>query len=228
MKTKLVCAMACAAAFMAMTAPAMSDQPIGWYGALDLGIASRFVAVENGNGSVIHPTLKDKNTAVFSKLAPGHYTLVIDGPNLIAAMDKIAPPPAPQKKKSSSSFSIGIGGGMSGGGGSHGDAKGEQGGGSARGEGGVGLGVNIPVGGGGKSDPDSGGAAIQIQVSYTHTSSRNDVVQPKDLQFSHPDLTVEAPYCRDNAQQGLRVGFTVPEGSEVDVRILAGATKAKG
>jgi hypothetical protein len=144
----------------------------------------------------------------FKGLAPGNYMLAIDGPSLVAAMDKLAPP-APQKKSEGSSFSLGVGG-MFGGGSSH-SSSGHEGmnghpesghGDSHSSGGGVGVGLNIPVGGG-----DKGGEPDKFRSSEIDDDFAITITLPQGHGFS-----IETPYCRNGAQQGMRIQVTVPPG----------------
>lgn len=229
MKSRLSAALLCGA-FLLLPTLAHANKGSTWL----VGI----LADVTRDGKPVRHVATDANGQIVLKdLAPGDYEVVIDGQSLIAAMDKLAPPaPEKEKKKSHSSFSIGIGGSVIGGGGSHEDSRGEKGagsahGGSSGGEGGVGLGVSIPVGGNGKGDTKPGATdanAIQVQLSYTHTSSLDKKTgnestgtdlssegdftpSTKGRSNSLNTIQFEAPYCRDSAGQGIRVGFAVPK-----------------
>jgi hypothetical protein len=124
-------------------AVAFASDDLGWY--LGAGIGYTDVFLKTGENPVARGTTDKDGNVSFPGLAPGHYTLVIDGKSLVASL-------AP-KKKSHSSFSIGVGGMFGGGHSGSGHSGAGSGHGGSGGGGGVGLGVSIPVGGG---DDDSG------------------------------------------------------------------------
>jgi hypothetical protein len=159
-------------------------------------------------GSAIHLRSDDQGRIVLPKgLEPGNYEIDIEGKNLIAAMDKLAPPAAPEKKSSGGGLSIGLGGFL-GGGSSRSSSSGHTGMGGhpeqsrrgSSGGGGLGLGVSIPLGGG-SSDKDAAPQpeAVSIRVLSGGLSGGGGVV-----------FATVTPYCRDTAGQGMSFGFTVP------------------
>lgn len=180
--------------------------------------------VTDGNGRV-----------TFGKLAPGKYVLVIDGLTLVKAMDRLAPS-KPARHDSGPTVSLGVGG-FFGGGGSHhssggaGPVGGESHSGRTGGlavdpndpsgnrvnsggssTGGVGLGVNVPIGGGG-GDAQGGGIynnapIISMTLTVSGTPGGNAGTDVRESSFSS-----ETPYCRATAGQGMRLGFSVPEGA---------------
>ena len=202
-------ALACAVLLLAATA-AMAGDPIP---GVDVNLG------KNPGGNAITATTDADGRIVFKGLTPGDYELVIDGPSLVAAINKLIPPPAPEKKKSHSSFSIGIGGLF--GGGSHHTSSGSQGtgpvqgggsqgGGGSRGGsssgGGMGLGLSIPLGGG-DSKPGAGSAPMVTLTATVTQSGPGSGTPTGTVSF----FSVETPYCPDSAKQGMRIYFTVPK-----------------
>lgn len=224
MKTSSVCA-ALACAMLTMTGTAtIAEQSNGWYGAIDLGIAVAGVNVTIGNRSgdvVARAKTNAKGQIRTSSLPPGEYEMMIDGPALVAAVDRLAP-----EKKSDRGLSLGIGGGMFGGGSSRSSSGHEgmnghpdSGHGSSRSSGGgVGVGMNIPIGGG---NPDTRPTAPTLSISVkvapvgAAPSDRGQQSTRWGAASSLDDGTgfsVQTPYCPDAAGQGMRIGFTVPQG----------------
>ena len=163
---------------------------------------------------------------VFRDLAPGTYVLVIDGPSLVASMDRILPPPPP--KSSGGGLSIGIGG-MFGGAGSHrsatgGTPGGPMGGGSHSGGGGINVEVaSSDVNGDGTPDSAIRPGHPGDQPGYPITAI--NIVLPSSADSntanwgSGTSLVFNAPYCRDAASHGMRIGFSVPKGSRGPVTL---------
>ncbi len=166
-------------------------------------------------GTVLSAATDSKGYIAVDSLRPGRYEIFVDGPSLMAAVDKIAPPP-----KKSSGLNVGIGGGFFGGS-SHSSSS-HQGAGPAQGtshpsgtttnsgDSGVSVNLNQMV----ARDSDSGSANGNVpMITFTAT------VNPSSPGSSAPTGTVsflsETPYCRDTALQGMRIGFTVPEGAPV-------------
>lgn len=157
-------------------------------------------------GRVANGVTDDRGNVTFSNLAPGDYVLVIDGPTLAKAMDRLAPR-VPAKHDSGPSVGLGVGGLFGGGshrsndgggpvGGSHNDSHG----GSSIG--GVALGMNVPLGG----DDHRGDAAVptaNIRLTL-NTNITSRLVQT---------FSSETPYCRETAGQGMRIGFTIAQGA---------------
>jgi len=146
-------------------------------------------------------------------LAPGDYEIVIDGPSLVASIDKLAPP-APEKKREGSSFSLGIGG-MFGGGGHSGSGHpgaGPVGGGGHGGSSGggiyfprtIGADVTIPVGG-----ADNSGSGDEMSLGTTIILG---IGGHGDMVAGGSQFSSETPYCRDAASHGIRIKFTIPPG----------------
>lgn len=152
-------------------------------------------------------------------LAPGDYEIVIDGPSLVASIDKLAPP-APEKKREGSSFSLGVGGMFGGGGGhsgsGHPGAGPVGGGGSSHGSssgGGMGVGLSIPIGGSDHGSDQGGTPTIEPIFSVNTDNGKGNL-----MGFNSGDgkgdraVSIELPYCRDAASHGIRIKFTIPPG----------------
>jgi hypothetical protein len=181
------------------------------------------IVKKDPGGATIMTVQTDGNGAVVLKgLAPGDYVIEIDGPSLVKAMDRLAP--ATPEKKSGSSFSIGVGGSLFGGG-SHRDTKGGQGAGPVQGghggshSGGIGLTADIPVGDGQTVEPHAIiGVLIAILLPavqkhpHEHADSTGDLggYRPGTIDSLAVPVSVETPYCRDGAVQGMRIRVTVP------------------
>ena len=177
----------------------------------------------------------DGGKVMFGKLAPGNYVLVIDGPTLIRAMDRLAAP-APAKHDSGPSVSLSVGG-LFGGGGSH---HSHEGGGPAGGAshsgriGGIGVdpsdpsgntrtsgsgmtaGLNVAVGDvNGDGTPDSvvrpGDQIDRITFTLVVTGSPGGSVSSRAPDAGGSTFSSETPYCRDTAGQGMRLGFKISE-----------------
>lgn len=164
---------------------------------------------------VARGTTDDKGNFTFKGLAPGRYVLVIDGPGLVAAMDKVAPR-EPEKEESHSSFSLGIGGFMGGGSSraSGQDGAGpENGGSSQRSSSGGGFGLSIPLGGGDGKDAepskkkdydwDEAVGDSKVYISWGIGDGSGDARSGNSLAL---------PYCAA-APGDVRIGFTIPKGS---------------
>ena len=149
-------------------------------------------------GIIAHAATGPGGRVTFRDLKPGNYVLVLSGKDLVAAMDKFAPPAG---KQSGGGLSIGVGGKIGGGGRSspdRGAAPGRESG--ARTGGGAGVGVAIPIGGTGNSASSSAAAAM---LTFTIT------VTPTAGAESAATFSSTTPYCRDTAGPGVRIGFTV-------------------
>jgi len=170
--------------------------------------------VVDSSGATVTQAHTDASGAIrTSSLPPGEYEIDIDGPSLIAAMDKFAPP-TPTRHTSEPSISLGVGDLFGGRGGSHhSDHQGAGpvgGGGSHSGGGGIGIGGSVAVGdlnGDGRPDDAvlSGGTAPMLTFTIT--------VSPSVGSEGVANFSSTTPYCRDTAGQGVRMGFTVPKGS---------------
>lgn len=193
MKTNFVRAsLACAALALSSTAAMAAIDPIP---GVDI------IVQKNPGGTIVHIQTDANGTLTLRNLAPGDYVIEIGGKSLVAAMDKLAPA-APEKQESHSSFSLGIGGFL-GGGSSH--SSGDHGGGPvgggshgsshSSGGGGMGVGLSVPLGGG----DDKGSAQPGEPITSINISLPNK-----------QDMKIDAPYCRDAASRGMRIGFTVP------------------
>ncbi|HEY4941361.1 MAG TPA: prealbumin-like fold domain-containing protein [Rhizomicrobium sp.] len=160
---------------------------------LTIGTADWTHQDQNAIRSTLSTVSTDANgQAVVAGLAPGRYEIVIDGPSFVAAMDMIAPPP----EKESGGPSVSIGGGLFGGtshSSSNHEGAGPRQGGSHSSSGGIGLGLSVPLGGSPQGQPSS----------YWVVSS--------GLDWEAFKVSYETPYCRDDAGQGMRLLFTVPQ-----------------
>lgn len=205
----------CWTALFALSAPSgaqaeIQGQQVGfmWQGVAGLGVTvtkapSTPIAYDpDALGVVVARSQTGGDGKVsLSPLPPGDYVLVIDGPSLVAAMDKLAPP----EKKSGGGFSLGIGGGMFGGGSSHSSSghpgAGPVGGGSAPSHtssssgGGLGLGLSIPIGG-------------------NDTARETKSNPPPDIRVT-VDLgalgTLSSTSCYCGGTGGARLSFTIPD-----------------
>jgi len=157
-----------------------------------------------GGGRVATGVTDSEGNIRFGKLAPGEYVLVVDGPSLIKAMDRLAP----ARHSGGSSFSFGVGGLFGGGGSRHSSEKGGPTGGShGTSGGGVGLGVNVPIG-----DQDSNGSSHPGETAVPTTNIRLTLNTNITSRFVTM-FSSETPYCRDTAGQGMRLGFKISENS---------------
>jgi len=175
-------------------------------------------------GIIARATTDRDGKVVFPDLAPGNYVLVIDGPGLVASMDRILQPPP---KKSGGGLSIGVGG-MFGGGGSHRSTTGGPAGGGSHGGthsgGGISLQVaSADVNGDGVDDSTVRPGHPGDQPGYPITAI--NIVLPSSADSntanwgSGTSLVFNAPYCRDAASHGMRIGFSVPKGSRGPVTL---------
>jgi hypothetical protein len=204
MKSNLIrVAVGCALLMFTSTA-ATAEQSSGWYGAVDLGIAvaSVNVTVKNRADNVVARLQTDaKGEIRTSSLPPGEYQMVVDGPSLVAAVDRIAP--APENK--SDGPSVSLGGFL---GGSSRSSSGHEGGDhGSRSSGGVGLGITLPLG---HDNPPPGDPII-----YTP----NGIIIIAGLAISGTSFSSVTPYCRDTAAHGMVIGFTIPSGANGDVAV---------
>jgi hypothetical protein len=139
-------ALACAALVVTSTAAFAFHVPGHIHSQLELSLVS--AVLRNSDGVSVVQAQTDANGQLFFKnLAPGDYEIDIDGPSLVAAMDRLAPP----AKSEGPSVGLSVGGFL-GGGSSH-SSSGHEGEGhdhdSHSSGGGMGVGVSVPVGGGG-------------------------------------------------------------------------------
>jgi len=218
MKTSFVCAaLACLALALSTTVAMATNEPIP-------GVD---IIIYPAGGTVMH-TQSDANGALTLRgLAPGDYVIEIDGPSLVAAMDKLAPA-APEKKKSGSSFSLGFGGFSSGGGSHHSNEGGER---QSNRIGGLTVDPSDPSGNtmanGGTSHGNShsssgGGMTAGIAVGDLNGDGNPDRADVNgNLQIAEFSVrmgesggfSVSQTYCRKSASHGMRFGFTVPPGA---------------
>ncbi|MEI9993071.1 MAG: hypothetical protein WDM91_00640 [Rhizomicrobium sp.] len=191
-------ALACAALALASTAAVAG-----------IGIPSIPVGLDHDpEGIIAHGTTNTDGSVTFRNLAPGNYVVVVDGKSLAAALEKLLTP----AKKSDRGVSIGVGGLFGGGGGGRGTHEGQGSHGSHEGGGGVGLGISIPLGG--APDPKAEGTPLHLPDGT--------IVIVAELSIGGNTVSVQAPYCRDSAGQGTRIGFTVPDGAPESVAVVVG------
>jgi hypothetical protein len=208
MKSNLAHAtLACCALALTSTAAFATVTPI---------IATPVILEHDPAGIVARGTTDADGNVTFRDLAPGKYVLTIDGPGLVAAMDRLALP-APAK-----SGGMGIGGGLFGG--SRHSSSGGQGAGPAQTSqgsshsSGVSAGIDpvhisqaqehlsVPAGGGDKnSNPSTISASI---YDWNLGSQRGNLIASGVMQYS-----------RDAASKGMRIGFIVPEGGSSNVEL---------
>jgi hypothetical protein len=171
------------------------------------------IVKKNPGGNAITATTDENGQITLRNLAPGDYEIDIDGPTLKATVDKISG--RPLIGNGAQVLSIGIGGGFFGGS-SHSSSS-HQGAGPAQGtshpsgtptnsgDSGVSVNLNQMV----ATDNDSkSGNAPMITFTATVTPSSPGNAAPTGV----VTFLSETPYCRDNSSQGMRIGFTVPEG----------------
>lgn len=229
MKTNFVRA-ALACAVLALSATAAIAEPGKPIEGTDVGLDHK---PDPPGGRVANGVTDNEGNVRFGKLAPGEYVLVIDGPTLVRAMDRLALP-VPAKHDSGPSVGLSVGG-LFGGGGSHhsdhqgaGPTQGSHGG--THSGGGIGLGVALgDVNGDGT--PDSvvrpGDQIDRIAFTLVVTASPGGSVTASlsgSASSRAPDargstFSSETPYCRQTAGQGMHIGFTVPEGAPANVEM---------
>jgi len=213
MKSNLVrAALVCVALAMTSTAAMAAIDPIP---GVDI-----IVKKNPGGHLVIQAQTSPTGQVQFKDLAPGDYVIEIDGPSLVAAIDKLTPP-APAKKSSSSSFSLGIGGSFGGGSSRSNEGKGPVGGGRNSGRiGGVAVDPNDPSGNRvnrGGSSSGGVGLGVGVPIGGGHDTGAPTVLDGAQLQLSmgrdggSGGFSLSQGYCRDAAGQGMSIGFSVPE-----------------
>jgi hypothetical protein len=154
-----------------------------------------------------------KGQVVLKGLAPGDYEIAVDGESLVAATDKLAPPP---KRSDNGGPSLSIGGGLFGGSGhsssDHGGAgpSGHDGGSHSGSGGGVGLGVSVPLGGGGDNN-GSGPQDNPITAITITLPSNPDAINTANW-GTGTSFASETPYCRDSAIRGAKIHVTIGKG----------------
>lgn len=134
-------------------------------------------------------------------LEAGRYELSLDGPSLIAAMDKLAPSTS-KPKGGGSSLSLG-GGGFLGRGSRHSSSSHE----------GAGPAAGRPPRGDARSSGSETGIGANFDVAPTLVAQAQKGVI---ISLALPDRTrfsSEALYCRDAAGQGPRIWFSIPVAS---------------
>lgn len=205
MKSKWICAavVACSVLVSPSAMAAKGKQYI-------LGVNLTFLSVKpTGETVVSRGTTNADGQIEFDAPASGKYLIVIDGPTLAAAMDKLLViDGAPEAETKSSGPSFSVGGNLFGGSSRSSGHEGERGHSRSSSGGGVGLGISVPLGHG--NDPPANQETPDI---------KKPIIFGLELATGSQIISTETAYCRDTAAQGMRLGFTMPEGA-TDNKIL--------